>query len=127
MAEFDLTGTDAWVRSQTEEFVLTILNSGGDGEDLTGALVELEIKKSDGDDDPPLLKLDNDASGGLAVTDQTVDANLGIVNGVASAARTATLAPGTYRYDVFVNLGGTVRKQALHGRLQVKDTPNHVI
>jgi hypothetical protein len=110
-----------WTRGQTEEWVLSITQVDGSPEDLTGEAVEFEVKKYEGEADPPALHLEVGA--GLTVRAQTGQ-DVGKADLLATSTQTFALAAGTWHYDVFVTRQGGARKRAMFGRLVVKNIVN---
>jgi hypothetical protein len=103
-----------WSRGQTEQWMLTITQVDGSPEDLTGEMVEFEIKKYDGAPDPAVLHLDDQA--GIAVRVQT-GANVGVCDLTATKTQTFSLAGGDLALRRLCDaVQGGSRKRAMFGK-----------
>lgn len=111
---------NSWIRGEDVEMVLTVTDDTGALEDLTTAIdIELRVKDSPDDADPPLLALS--LGSGITVRSPQTGSNLGLADVVATAAQTFALVAGLKHYDVFVVRASGKRKCAIspQSRLQI--------
>lgn len=118
-----LIDDDAWVRGETVELRLVLTDTEGNTFDVTAlTAIELRVKKSAGDDDPPILALG--LGTGITPLTQT-GGDLGACTVIVTADQTFAIPAGLWHYDVVSTKSDGSRRFAIGpSLLRVNDPVN---
>lgn len=95
---------------ESKTFRVTTTNESDDSRvDLTGCVIEFQVKPADGDPDPPTISkrypgYDDGGAEGIVLLDQGVAATRGQFEVYIQSSDTSGLTPAVFRYDVVVVL-----------------------